>query len=672
MFLGCENKDCKHAFCRCDVKQEIVLATSEQLKIYGSLFLCENRPTLMEYKHDNLDFSISERISKICMNHDDKSKPTIDFQNLKENDNQYNIIFEMFFCIIDFSNRNEKLDYLEHIFCDLLKTKKTGVELFLFENLFLLLLEKYDFDGFYELGLIILRIFVSFEDLGFMNYTGINTICNGFIDVHSKTKKLFFNDTQINDFGKECLLKDSFTTKDYVHLVESFCILLETLQNPFIRTNPILYEILNTFTMLYTLNEKMKIFPFKKFYLSEFCKKQNFKEEFRYYKVGNKSIFSFAFILPIEIKAEFLKYENGDVMKASLQDAFFRALFEGPMEPYLFITVGRNTVYKDTFDLLENIKIDDLKKQIKITFKNEEGVDSGGIRKEYFQLLSEELSEDDDLFVAKNNALWIKPTTNIKKFEILGKIIGIALYNDVILNIPFPSLFFKKLLEKEIELNDLIEIEPEIYSSLNNLKKCTTEELNSLELTFRINFNNKDVDLLENGSKIKVTKCNISEFVRLYMYFLIEKSIIKQFKAIKKGFNCIIKRESISFLQPKELEKIIAGSTFIDVETLKKHCTINGFDHNSGTVKNFWEIFDNYVYEDRKKLLQFITGNDRIPISGAENLKLVIMKNGCDSDRLPSSQTCFNTLLLPEYNSKDQLKEKLDKAITMTKGFYLL
>ncbi len=48
--------------------------------------------------------------------------------------------------------------------------------------------------------------------------------------------------------------------------------------------------------------------------------------------------------------------ENSDLMKASLQDAFFKALFEGPMEPYLFITVGRNTVYKDTIHLLENNK----------------------------------------------------------------------------------------------------------------------------------------------------------------------------------------------------------------------------------------------------------------------------------------------------------------------------
>lgn len=40
--------------------------------------------------------------------------------------------------------------------------------------------------------------------------------------------------------------------------------------------------------------------------------------------------------------------------------------------------------------------------------------------------------------------------------------------------------------------------------------------------------------------------------------------------------------------------------------------------------------------------------------------------------RLPTSHTCFNTLLLPEYSSKEKLKERLLKAITHAKGFGML
>ncbi len=89
------------------------------------------------------------------------------------------------------------------------------------------------------------------------------------------------------------------------------------------------------------------------------------------------------------------------------------------------------------------------------------------------------------------------------KFEIVGKIIGIALYNDVILNIPFPSLFFKKLLEKEIDFADLAEIEPELYISLNNLKKCSDEELELSDVTFLISYGGKEVKLKKMEIKLR-------------------------------------------------------------------------------------------------------------------------------------------------------------------------
>lgn len=79
-----------------------------------------------------------------------------------------------------------------------------------------------------------------------------------------------------------------------------------------------------------------------------------------------------------------------------------------------------------------------------------------------------------------------------------------------------------------------------------------------------------------------------------------------------------------------------------------------------------------FTLEQKKQLLMFATGSDRIPVGGFSKLKLVIAKNGPDSDRLPTAHTCFNVLLLPEYSSKEKLKERLLKAITHAKGFGLL
>jgi ubiquitin-protein ligase E3 A len=205
---------------------------------------------------------------------------------------------------------------------------------------------------------------------------------------------------------------------------------------------------------------------------------------------------------------------------------------------------------------------------------------------------------------------------------------------------------------------------------------CTDEEFKSLEQTFEITcvLNGKacNYSLIEDGPKVLVDSYNLKMFIEKYSDFLVNELIHHQFESIERGFYSIIRKPVVSYLQSKELEKIIVGCNSIDIDALREHSVYSGFEDDSSVLMHFWEIFKEYSSEDRRRLLQFITGNDRIPVAGPESFRLVIMKNGCDTDRLPSSQTCFNTLLLPEYSSKEKLREKLFTAITMTKGFFLL
>ena len=76
--------------------------------------------------------------------------------------------------------------------------------------------------------------------------------------------------------------------------------------------------------------------------------------------------------------------------------------------------------------------------------------------------------------------------------------------------------------------------------------------------------------------------------------------------------------------------------------------------------------------EDQKKLLEFATGSDRVPINGLGAMQFTISKNGTDVSKLPTSHTCFNHLLLPAYTSKAQLEKALMLAIQNSKGFGLL
>lgn len=90
------------------------------------------------------------------------------------------------------------------------------------------------------------------------------------------------------------------------------------------------------------------------------------------------------------------------------------------------------------------------------------------------------------------------------------------------------------------------------------------------------------------------------------------------------------------------------------------------------TIIDFWTIVHAWPIEFKRKLLEFTTGSDRVPVGGLSRLKMVIVRNGPDSDRLPTSHTCFNVLLLPEYETKEKLEERLLKAINYSKGFGMI
>lgn len=90
-------------------------------------------------------------------------------------------------------------------------------------------------------------------------------------------------------------------------------------------------------------------------------------------------------------------------------------------------------------------------------------------------------------------------------------------------------------------------------------------------------------------------------------------------------------------------------------------------------LRNFWSIVhDDLTPEQKRKLLLFVTASDRIPVGGLKELSFVLQRNGPDSDRLPTALTCFSRLLLPEYSSRDKLKERLITAIENAKGFGLV
>jgi len=95
-----------------------------------------------------------------------------------------------------------------------------------------------------------------------------------------------------------------------------------------------------------------------------------------------------------------------------------------------------------------------------------------------------------------------------------GKLIGLALYNSVTINLAFPLLFFKGLLgECEPTLKDLTELDPILGKSLKALLNFDGDVEDVFQYTFEIEVQSITgaklfVELIEGGCNTNVTNAN--------------------------------------------------------------------------------------------------------------------------------------------------------------------
>ncbi|KAM6939079.1 ubiquitin-protein ligase E3A [Lycodopsis pacificus] len=414
-------------------------------------------------------------------------------------------------------------------------------------------------------------------------------------------------------------------------------------------------------------------------------------KDFTFFKVNAETKFSFQscpFILSIITKNQGLYYDNRIRMYSERRLTALYSMVQGQQpNPYLKLKVRRDHIIDDALVRLEMISMEnpsDLKKQLFVEFEGEQGVDEGGVSKEFFQLVLEEIfnpdigmfSYDDD-----TKLFWFNSSSleNEAQYTLVGLVLGLAIYNNCILDVHFPMVVYRKLMGKKGTYLDLSDSHPSLYQSLKKLLEYGDNVEQDMMLTYQIShtdlFGNPILyDLKDQGDQIPVTEDNRQEFVDMYADYILNKSVESQFKAFKKGFLMVTKESPLKYLfRPEEVEMLICGSRKLDFEALEKTTEYDGgYSKDSQIIRDFWETIHSFGEEQKRLFLQFTTGTDRAPVGGLGKLKMIIAKNGSDTDRLPTSHTCFNALLLPEYSCKDKLRERLLKAITYAKGFGML
>lgn len=350
------------------------------------------------------------------------------------------------------------------------------------------------------------------------------------------------------------------------------------------------------------------------------------------------------------------------------------------------IKVRRDHIFEDSYQEIMRQTAEDLKKRLMIKFEGEEGLDYGGVSREFFFLLSHnmfnpfyclfEYSSHDNYTLQINPNSGINPE-HLNYFKFIGRVVGLGVFHRRFLDAFFVSAMYKMMLRKKVVLQDMEGVDAEFYRSLKWI--LDNDITGVLDLTMSAEDERfgeiVEVDLKPDGRNIEVTEDNKHEYVELICEWKIQKRVEQQFKAFIDGFNELIPQELVNVFDERELELLIGGLAEIDVDDWKKHTDYRGYLENDQVIQWFWKCIKEWDSEQKARLLQFTTGTSRIPVNGFKDLqgsdgprRFTIEKAG-EPNQLPKSHTCFNRVDLPPYTSYESLKQKLTLAVEETVGF---
>jgi ankyrin repeat protein len=350
-----------------------------------------------------------------------------------------------------------------------------------------------------------------------------------------------------------------------------------------------------------------------------------------------------------------------------------------------------------------------------------------GVRRQYLNLMAEEFSNPDHVLLESrasdgDHAHRMQPSESSGKvnpdhlayFEMLGKLIGVALMQaGGCLCIRFTIPFLKQLLGLPIDIpDDLEKVDPALYATkVVQLRQYDESTLGACDLTFEEEEHQfhfapgvqPEAVRVSSGvvSTTMVTAANRENYIQAVCRHHLIRKIRQQTAAVRQGLLSVVPAVLLEALQEclsaEELGILIAGFQDLDLDDWQQHTQYeDGYTAESPQIKWFWSIINENRSEGgsssgtsggigsstgqavstlAKLTLRFATGSESVGAGGFELLrgyggamhKFTIKRSG-DPEALPTAATCFNTLRLPAYLTREALEAKLGTAVREGKG----
>ncbi|KAJ3121308.1 hypothetical protein HK100_012434 [Physocladia obscura] len=358
---------------------------------------------------------------------------------------------------------------------------------------------------------------------------------------------------------------------------------------------------------------------------------------------------------------------------------------EAPMD----IIVRRRSVLEDGLKQLGKISPSQLKQTIKVRFMNElglyeAGIDQNGVFKEFLEdICKSAFATDFGLFRTTDDGNCVPSISSgihenhLTLLEFVGKIFSKALYEGIVIDIPFATFVYAKMLGRLNFFEDLPSLDAELYKNLVFLKHYEGD-VSDLGLTFTIDENIfgaiKSKEIKPGGAAIEVNNENKFEYIHIMSDYKLNQECKAQFKALVGGFRSIMPEKYIRFFSPQELQTLMSGENVdFDIADLRKYTRYEaGYFDQHATIRLFWQVVTELSPKEKNAFLKFVTSCSNPPVGGFKHLEppftirfvAAIASDdadanpasqfgkalgsffgvGKDATRLPTASTCFNVL----------------------------